>query len=85
MITMIVWVILKIAGVINTPPLLESVPTIGTIFAAGAFYQKMSDVDKRLIRVETKAEKIETNVHILDKRLSIVENGIGKGPFNSRT
>ena len=64
--SILLWVILKALGYINTPVLIEQYPIIGAIFGAGIFYQKMNEMERRLGRVE------RTTNHI-DKRVSALE------------
>lgn len=75
-ISLILWVIAKLLGLINTPLILEMFPIITAIFIAGGVYQefrhmgkdihnlgiKVDNMDKRLIRIEYDLEK-----HIEDK------------------
>lgn len=64
--SILLWVILKVLGYINTPILLEQYPTIGAIFGAGAFFQKVNDMERRLRRVERA-------VYSTDKRVTALE------------
>ncbi len=66
LLSILVWVVLKILGYINTPPLVEWYPVLGAIFCAGAFFQMVTDMKHRL-------ERLERGFHHLDKRMSIAE------------
>lgn len=73
MLYILLWVILKAAGVINTPELLELFPIITAIFGAGVFFQMIRDVRERLTKLESKTEN---GFRDIDKRLALVESKI---------
>lgn len=51
LITIIIWIIAKLTGLINTPEWLNLFPIISFVFFAGAFYQKiLSFMDKMYVR-----------------------------------
>lgn len=72
MIVILVWIILKAVGIINTPVVIQLIPYAGGIFAFGVFFQVIKDlkdqmkevkddlkqINKRLIHVEVVVEKI---------------------------
>lgn len=66
MLSIVLWVILKSLGYINTPLIIELFPIISVAFGAGAFFQMVYDMRIRLI-------KVERAIHHLDKRVSILE------------
>ncbi len=54
MLYILLWVILKATGVINTPELIELSPIITAIFGAGVFFQMMRDTKYRLDKLENR-------------------------------
>lgn len=71
--SILLWVILKVLGYINTPILLEQYPTIGAIFGAGAFFQKVNDMERRLGKLEQESRLTHEDIHRLDKRMIAFE------------
>lgn len=71
--SILLWVILKSLGYINTPKFIELYPIISAIFGAGVFFQMMRDTRERLTKLENKTESGFENTN---KRLSLIENKI---------
>lgn len=68
----ILWLILKMAGVINTPPLLEyGFPILSATYAFFALYRDLIDrisrIGRGLVRVNTKVEYIEKKVDCIER------------------
>ena len=79
---LLLWVLLKMFGVINTPLWLQYSPLLGVIYLAGRYSNKLDMVvlrvdrmdirfDKRLEKVENKLDCIDKDVHIVKSRCSL--------------
>ena len=73
MLSIIAWVILKVMGIINTPKIVELYPILSAVFGAGAFFQLIFNMNKRLGKVENDLSLMKKDLHSLDKRLLLVE------------
>ena len=62
LLSILVWLILKVLGIINTPLWLELFPLFSAIFGAGAFFQMSFDMRKRLSKLENRTEKIASGL-----------------------
>ena len=76
LLSILLWLILKAFGYINTPPLIELLPFFSAVFGAGAFFQMISDIRQRLSRVEIEFKDVKLTVNNLDKRTAILESMI---------
>ena len=81
--TVLVWMILKGVGIINTPVFVQLIPYAGGVFAFGVFFQmvkglkdevKEVKVDVRDLKSEMSHVKID--VSQIKTRLGHVENGL---------
>ena len=77
LLSILIWVILKIIGVINTPPLIEWFPVIVAIFGAGVFYQEIMNKFGKLENTTNKTQEdiefMKSDINSLDKRVGILE------------
>ncbi len=77
MIILILYVIAKLTGLINTPEWVNLIPLITLIFLAGAFYQKiMGFMDKMYIRTDYFKKNFDNLIerHVeFDKKLFALE------------
>lgn len=73
------FVILKIAGVINTLDWISYTPIMTIIFAAGIAYQKlfgfMNTMDSRTLYLKSKFDGFETKLTENEKRIFSLEKG----------
>ena len=80
MLYILLWVILKATGVINTPELIELSPIITAIFGAGVFFQMMRDMKYRLDKLEDRTyhgfEEVNTRFKEVDLRFKEVNSHI---------
>jgi len=78
MIILILYIIGKLTGIINTPEWVDLIPLITLVFIMGAFYQKvrsfMEVMDNRTNYLKNKLENISNNFIEQDKRISFLEN-----------
>jgi len=78
MIILILYIIGKLTGIINTPEWVDLIPLITLVFIMGAFYQKvrsfMEVMDNRTNYLKNKLENISDNLIVQDKRISFLEN-----------
>ncbi len=80
----ILWAILKIVGVINTPFWLEMLPVFSGLASvvtivqyANKYLIKIEVMDHRLINVEQRLDKIENNLDHHDNKLIKIEKHLG--------
>ena len=77
LLSIFIWLILKVLGIINTPQLIELLPYFSAVFGAGAFFQMIRDIKDRLNKLESENNKgfkeFEPRINILDKRVAILE------------
>lgn len=77
LIILILYVIGKLTGLINTPEWTTLIPIITIIFFAGAFYQKIGNfMDQMLVRTDYFKKNIDKLIEKdieSDKRISIAE------------
>lgn len=75
LIILILYVIAKLTGFINTPEWINLIPIITLIFFAGAFYQKIiAFIDKMLVRTDYFKKNIDKLIEKdieLDKKVSL--------------
>lgn len=84
LIILIIYIIAKIAGLINTPEWINLIPIITLVFFAGAFYQKLLIfMEKMLVRTDylkknvdnlnSQVKTINTRLLEHDKKLKNIE------------
>lgn len=73
LLSILLWVILKVVGVINTPPLIEFYPIIGAVFAAGSFFQLVLDTRRMAFDTKRILVKVQQEIHFIDKRVAVLE------------
>ena len=76
LVSILIWLILKALGYINTPPLIELMPFFSAVFGAGAFSQMIRDIKNRVINVESEIKDVKMTVHSLDKRVTVLESKV---------
>ncbi|HLC85976.1 MAG TPA: hypothetical protein VJG30_01690 [Candidatus Nanoarchaeia archaeon] len=76
LVSILIWLILKALGYINTPPLIELMPFFSAVFGAGAFFQMIRDIKNRVINVESEIKDVKMTVHSLDKRVTVLESKV---------
>ncbi len=88
--SILIWVILKVLGIINTPIIIELFPVISAVFGAGAFFQMVFGIRGRLFKLESRTDKmahgltrleldvtnIKSNMSEINTRLRYVEKKI---------
>lgn len=78
MIILILYIIGKITGIINTPEWVDLIPIITLVFMVGVFYQKvagfMETMYNRTLYLKNNVDKISDKITEHDKRLSYLEN-----------
>jgi len=84
MLVIVVWIILKMIGVINSPVWMQMIPYMSIVFAAGAFYQsinamkadiadlkvRMCIVEKDIIQMQSGIKHFDSDLHSLKLKLS---------------
>ncbi|MBW2968657.1 hypothetical protein KY304_00190 [Candidatus Woesearchaeota archaeon] len=73
MLIMIVWIILKIAGIINSPVWIEMIPYMSIVFAAGAFYQSINNAKLDMADLKIRMGAVELKFHDLEKEMVSVK------------
>jgi ABC-type enterochelin transport system permease subunit len=77
MIILILYIIGKLAGIINTPEWVDLIPLITLVFIMGAFYQKISGfmetMANRTNYLKNNLDKISDRLIEQDKRISSLE------------
>ena len=70
----LIWLILKVLGVINTPPIIEWSPAFAAVYFVGRTMQKIDNLEyisrkshKNLRRLEKNFQKLETEHHMMTK------------------
>ena len=76
LVVILVWLLLKAFGFINTPLIIELIPLFSAVFGAGAFFQMVFDIRNRLIKLENGFKDLGKDFHDLDKRLYTIEKKI---------
>ena len=76
----LLWLILKVTGVINTPTLLEYSPIFGAVYLAGWQMNRLNqatlditEIKQRIQSLEIKVANLETKVTTLDLRVIRLE------------
>ena len=69
LLSILVWLILKALGYIHTPPFIELMPLFSAVFGAGAFFQLVFDMRKRLCNVETEVRSVDKRVAVLESKV----------------
>ncbi|MFA4886804.1 MAG: hypothetical protein WC595_01190 [Candidatus Nanoarchaeia archaeon] len=67
LLSILLWLILKALGYINTPPLVELFPLFSAVFGAGAFFQMVMDMKYRLGKVELQLKYHEKRISNLEQ------------------
>ena len=77
LLSILLWLIFKALGYINTPPLIELIPFFSAVFGAGAFFQMIRDMKDRINKLEKETtngfKDVEAKINILDKRVIMLE------------
>ena len=75
----LLFIILRITGVINSPEWIDLVPLATIVFAAGIAYQKLiGSIDRVYLRtgyLKSKIDLIENKVNSNDARISVLDKG----------
>lgn len=64
---LLIWIILKLIGLIKSPFYVEVIPFLSIAFGAGAAYGRLIDLSKRMNKVENRVDKMAhglTNLEI---------------------
>lgn len=69
LLSILFWLILKALGYINTPPVIELMPFFSAVFGAGAFFQMVFDMRKRLCNVENEVRSIDKRTAVLESKI----------------
>lgn len=79
-----VWIVLKAIGIIDSPTWQELIPFASAIFGAGAFFQMVFSMNRRLGKVEGKVEHtdkdigyLRIDVEVLKKDFEFLKSGMG--------
>ncbi len=82
-IILILWVIAKLFGFINSPTIVELMPIITFIFLGGAFYQrfndlvqKFNDLNQQVKDININLDKVTDMTHNIDKRVIKIETNL---------
>jgi hypothetical protein len=75
MAVMAVWVVLKAAGIINSPVWVELIPYASAIFAAGSFFQMFIDMKKDFVIFKRRVERIAVGLTKVESKFERVEKG----------
>lgn len=81
MLVLIIYIILKLFGIINTPEWVNLLPIISLAFAIGAFYQRMNESLNKVVKrtdylkksIEQVSKELNENQLNVNKRLFTIE------------
>jgi len=69
----LLWLILKMLGIINTPTLIEYAPYIGTIYLAGWAMSKFDTVMNDINGIKRNLSFLNRKVNDMDKDIGIIK------------
>ncbi len=69
-----VWLILKSAGIINSPLWLEYSPLFGAVYLAGKYVKEISHIKEKVEKTEVKVEDIDKRVINLETDVTTIKN-----------
>ncbi|MBI2664866.1 hypothetical protein HYX10_06025 [Candidatus Woesearchaeota archaeon] len=72
----ILWVVLKLLGIINTPVWQQVLPYVGAIFGAGAFYRMFMEMNGSLRGVERKIGHMDKDIGHLRMDADVLKNDV---------
>lgn len=72
-----VWMVLKAVGIINSPAWQELLPFAGAIFGAGAFYQKMREMEYNIKGIKGKISHIDSDIGHLRIDAEVLKSDVG--------
>ena len=70
---LLLWIIGKSIGVIQSPVYIDMIPYISIVFSAGALFQKIREMDKNIREIKMDVKGTGTNVHDMDVRVTKLE------------
>ncbi len=80
----LVWIILKGFGIINTPVFIQLIPYAGGIFAFGIFFQMIKDLKEQIKDIKSEVKEVKVDITSVKVDLSGVKTDISqiKGRLN---
>ena len=70
---LLLWIIGKSIGVIQSPVYIDMIPYISIVFSAGALFQKIREMDKNIREIKMDVKETGTNAHDMDVRVTKLE------------
>ena len=70
---LLLWIIGKSIGVIQSPVYIDMIPYLSIVFSAGALFQKIREMDKNIREIKMDVKETGTNVHDTDVRVTKLE------------
>ena len=74
---LLLWIIGKSIGVIQSPVYIDMIPYLSIVFSAGALFQKIREMDKNILEIKMDVQETGTNLHYMDVRVSKLETSMG--------
>ena len=71
-----IWLVLKSAGIINTPLWLEYSPLFCAVYLAGKYVKEISHIKEKVEKTDVNVEKTEVKVEGIDKRVINLESDV---------
>lgn len=80
LIVLVIWIILKLAGVINSPVIVEIIPYVSAAYVFGRMFQKVETTADDVEKINTEIREIKDETKSIDKRIQVLEikNGFKK-------
>jgi len=74
---LLLWIIGKSIGVIQSPVYIDMIPYLSIVFSAGALFQKIREMDKNILEIKMDVKETGTSLHYIDVRVSKLETSMG--------
>lgn len=68
------WIILKIAGVIQTPIWIEMAPYAGFFFMAGKMHQTLNHLQEEITNLQIEMKYTQKKLNNIEQRLTLIEH-----------
>ncbi|MFH1212054.1 MAG: hypothetical protein V1659_03955 [Candidatus Woesearchaeota archaeon] len=72
----LLWLILKVIGIINTPVLLEYAPLFGAVYLAGWAMHKLNNATGDISMLKTDFKETEKKISNIDSRIFSIDSEI---------
>lgn len=76
LLVILVWVILKMIGVINSPVWIQLIPYFSAVFAAGAFFQSINSIKLDVSDLKARMGSVELRTHNMEKDIIEVKTNV---------